>query len=219
MQNLIITGNGSYSQMMRRYIENTDFGNVVAYTVESAFIQSNQLDGLPVIPLEDLKERFSYDDVDLVMGIGYKRMGSIRKQIFERCSTLGYKFINYIHPTVIIEKNVSLGNGNNILEGVILEEGVVLGNANLLFGGSLIAHETQIGDYNTFSVKAVVAGCTKIGNQCFVGASATVKDHIRLKDYVLIGAGAYAYKNMEEYAVVVPVESRILTDKRSIDLL
>lgn len=219
MQKLIITGNGSYSQMMRRYIENTVFGNVAAYTVESAFMRSDQLDELPVVPLEDLKERFPCDEVALVMGIGYKRMGGIRKQIFEKCCSMGYRFINYIHPTAIIEKNVSLGVGNNILEGVILEESVVLGNANLLFGGSLIAHETQLGDYNTLSVRAVVAGCTKIGSQCFVGAAATVKDHIRLEDYVLIVAGAYAFKNMEEYAVVVPSESRILIDQRSIDLL
>ncbi len=102
---------------------------------------------------------------------------------------------------------------------MIIEESVSLGNANLLYGGSLIAHETVVGDFNTFSVKAVVAGCTVIRHHCFIGAAATIKDHIVLEDYVFIGASAYASKSMEKYSVLVPSESRILTDKKSIDLL
>ncbi len=158
MKKLIVIGNGSYARMMKRYIELTDFGQTAAYAVESAFIQEQEMDGLPVVPIEQLKESHSPIEYSLIMGIGYTKMSKVRKENFERCKTLGFHFENYIHPTALIEKNVMLGEGNNILEGVILEEGVVLGNANLLFGGSLIAHETTVGDYNTFSVKAVAAG-------------------------------------------------------------
>ena len=219
MNRLIIIGNGTYARMMKRYIGLTDFGEAAAYAVESACIQEDQLDGLPVISLESLQKKFSCDEVSLVMGIGYKKMGNIRKRIFLKCKSMGYQFENYIHPTAIIEKNVVMGEGNNILEGVILEESVLLGDANLLFGGSMIAHETMVGDYNTLSVKAVVAGSTVIRNNCFIGAAATIKDHIVLNDYVFIGAAAYVRKSMEEYSVVVPSDSRILPERKSIDVI
>ena len=219
MQKLIIIGNGSYARMMNRYIDMTEFGETVAFAVDQIYIQEQQIDGLPVISLEALAGDYSQDEVLLIMGIGYRKMSNIRRKVYETCKSFVYQFANYIHPTAIIEKNVTLGEGNNILEGVIIEESVSLGNANLLYGGSLIAHETAVGDFNTFSVKAVVAGCTVIRHHCFIGAAATIKDHIVLEDYVFIGASAYASKSMEKYSVLVPSESRILADKKSIDLL
>lgn len=219
MKNLVIIGNGSYSAMMKRYIELTDFGSVLAFAVDEKCIRESVLEGSPVIPLETLRNEFPPEKVELIMGIGYTQMGQIRKEIFETCKIWGYQFANYIHPTAILEKNVILGEGNNILEGVILEESVRLGNANLLFGGSMIAHETTVGNYNTFSVKAVVAGAATIRDNCFLGASSAVKDHVTLKDYVLIGATAFAFKDMEEYSVVVPARSMVLEDKKSTDYL
>ncbi len=219
MKKLIVIGNGSYARMMKRYIELTDFGQTEAYAVESAFIQEQEMDGLPVVPIDQLKESHSPIEYSLIMGIGYTKMSKVRKENFERCKALGFHFENYIHPTALIEKNVMLGEGNNILEGVILEEGVVLGNANLLFGGSLIAHETTVGDYNTFSVKAVAAGCCTIGSHCFVGAAAVIKDHVTIQDYVLLGASAYGFKDMEAYSVVVPAKSTVLEGRKSTEFL
>lgn len=219
MKEFILIGNGPYARMMKRYMDLTDFGQTAAYAVEEAFIREPELDGLPVLPLEQLKETGSPEIHSLIMGIGYTKMGNVREKIFRQCKALGFSFENYIHPTVIMEKNVTIGEGNNILEGVILEEGVVLGDANLLFGGSLIAHETTVGDYNTFSVKAVAAGCSVIGSHCFIGASATVKDHVTIGDYVLLGAAAYGFKDMEAYSVVVPAKSVVLEGRKSTEFL
>lgn len=219
MKKLIVIGNGPYARMMKRYIELTDFGETAAYVVEPAYIQEPELDGLPVVSLEQLKEKYPSKEHALIMGIGYTQMGMVREKIFKQCKSLGFQFENYIHPTAIIEKNVILGEGNNILEGVILEESVVLGNANLLFGGSMIAHETIVGDYNTFSVKAVAAGCSVIGNHCFIGASAVIKDHVTIEDYVLLGAAAYGFKDMEAYSVVVPAKSMVLEGRKSTEFL
>ncbi len=219
MKNLVIIGNGSYSSMMKRYVELTGFGIVQAFAVDAECIQEEVLDGIPVLSFEQFRDRFAQEEVELIMGIGYTQMSQIRRMVFEKCKEWGYRFANYIHPTAIIEKNVQIGEGNNILEGVILEESVCLGNANLLFGGSMIAHETTIGNYNTLSVKSVVAGCTTIGDNCFLGAASAVRDHIELKDFVLVGATAFAFKSMEEYAVVVPEKSMVLKDKKSTDYL
>lgn len=219
MKNLVVIGNGSYARMMKRYVELTGFGEVQAFVVDAEYVQEKALDGIQVLSFAQFRERFLQEEVELIMGIGYAQMGGIRKRIFEKCKAWNYRFTNYIHPTAIIEKNVQMGEGNNILEGVIIEESVRLGNANLLFGGVLLAHETMIGDYNTFSVRSVVAGCVSIANNCFFGAASTVKDHLIFADCVLVGAGAYVYQNMDAYAVIVPERSRILEGKKSTDYI
>ena len=219
MRELVIIGNGSYAQMMRRYIQLTDFGVTVAYAVDEEYRTKRELDNLPVITLKELKEKFPLEEISLIMGIGYTQMGNVRKRLFEECKRLGYCFSNYVHPTAIVQKNVTLGEGNNVLEGVILEESVIVGNANLFFGGSLVAHESTIGDYNTLSVKAVVAGCTLIGRNCFIGAAATVRDHVRINNYALIGAAAYADEDMEPYSVMVPAKGVVLEGRKSTEFL
>lgn len=219
MKNLVIIGNGSYAAMMKRYIDLTQFGTVQAFAVDKPFITTPILCDTPVIALDTLSQHFNPANIQLIMGIGYTKMGEIRKRIFEHCKQQDYTFANYIHPTAILSSNISLGEGNNLLEGVIIEESVCIGDANLFFGGSLIAHETIIGNYNTFSVKSVVAGVTTVKNNCFVGAAATLRDHITLNDYVLIGASAYAAKDVKEYGVVIPSKSVILSDRKSTDFL
>lgn len=219
MKKLVVIGNGPYSEMMHKYAELTEFGQVVAYAVDEQYIQAHEINGKPVIALQELEAVYSCKDIMLLMGIGYKNMGEIRAQVFQKCKNLGFRFINYIHPTAIISKDVVMGEGNNILEGVILEAGVRIGDANLLFGGSMIAHDTVIGSFNTLSVKAVAAGCTVIGSHCFLGASSVVRDHVVFQDYVLLGASAYGFKSMEKYAVVEPARSVIVQNKKSIDFL
>lgn len=43
-------------------------------------------------------------------------MNLIKEKEYQRYTEVGHDFINYIHPTAIIEKDVVLGIGNNILQ-------------------------------------------------------------------------------------------------------
>lgn len=218
MKKWLIVGNGSYARMMKRYMGFSD-KDITSYVVESKYIKSEYLDDVPVIAMEQITEYFPPSNVNLVMGIGYRQMGEIRRQVFNHCKSLGYSFYNYIHPTAIIEQNVILGEGNNILEGVIIEESVKIGDANLIFGGSIIAHESQIGNFNSFSVRSVIAGCTNITDNCFIGAGATIRDHIIINEYTLIGAGSYANCDTKAYSVLAAPKSVLLEGRTSTDYL
>lgn len=194
-------------------------GCVVAYVADEEYIVEKEIEGNPVISFKDLRDNFSTDDVRLVMGIGYKKMGKIKKEKFEQCKKMGFCFTNYIHPTAVLPTNAEIGEGNNILENVIIEVGAKIGNANLICGGTVIGHETIIGDYNSLSVRVTLAGNIVIGNNCFLGAASTVKNAVKFEDYVLLGATAYGFKNMEAFSVIVPSKSYILENKKSIDYL
>ena len=217
MRNLAIVGNGTYARMMKKYIEMTSFGQVLAYVVDRDYIVKSIQDSIHVISFEDLFGGYLGQDIALIMGIGYIRMGNVRKQIFERCKENGYRFENYIHPTAVLPLDIEIGEGNNILENVVFEAGVSIGNANFFCGGSIVGHDTCIGDYNTFSVNAATAGFVRIKNNCFIGVSAAIKDHVTLQDYVLLDAMACGFKDMEAYSVVSPAKSEVLYNKRSTD--
>lgn len=221
MKNIIIIGNGPYAQMMHRYINLTDCGemNVVAYAVDEKFILEKSIQGVDVISFEKMYELYPTQNIRLIMGIGYKEMGNIRKRVFEYMKEKEYKFLNYIHPTANIASNFDIGEGNNILEGVLIEESVKIGNANLFFGNAIIGHESSVGNYNTVSLRGTIAGCVTIKSNCFMGVASAVKDHVTLEDYVLLGAMAYGYKDIDAYSVVMPAKSVIAEGKNSLEYL
>ncbi len=219
MKNVVIIGNGSYSQMMKKYVELTHFGKVHAYVADKNYIHDTILDGIEVISFDELTSKYPPSSFTLIMGIGYSQMAQIRKEKYLFCKKSGYTFENYIHPTAFISEDVILGEGNNILEGVYIQMGCQIGNANLFFIGAKIAHDSIIHDYCTISMNSMLAGHTRIHDRCFLGVGSIVKDHTTLNEAVLLGAQAYAFKDIPANKVVVPAKSAILTDKVSTDYL
>ena len=215
----LIVGNGDYAVMISNYFKNTMNVRVDGFTVKKDIITKETINGMPVIPAEDIQKHYPPDNCRLIMGIGYRNMNQIKEKEFQRYKDKGYDFINYIHPTAIIEKDVVIGEGNNIFEGVIIQSGVRIGNANLIYGGVCVSHGVIMGSFNSLSVKACIAGCTYVGNNCFIGANSTVRDHITVADYTLVGAGTYLCKDSEPYDVIVTQKASILKGKKSLEFI
>ncbi len=61
-----------------------------------------------------------------------------------------------IHPTTIIGKHVTMGEGNDIGPNVFIEDNVRLGSNNKFFPGVYVGEGTEIGDNNQFHMNSVI---------------------------------------------------------------
>lgn len=194
---IIIVGISKYSQMIRDYVE--DLGiEVVAYTADSEYIKSADIDGVPVVSLDRLEKKYTTDEIRLVLGIGYTQLGHLRKNMYNKCKKNGYIFINYVHPSAVIDKKVEMGEGNVIFENVVIQKYTKIGSGNLFFSNSVIMHDNQIGDFTTFGACAVSNGFVRVKDCCFIGANATIRDNVTIRSNTLVGAGVYVNKSTEE---------------------
>ena len=222
MREIYIVGNCIYAEMLLQYLkEDTRLlqnHKICGFVVDKQYIQETIIQGLPVVTFEDLAQK-PRENTDLVLAIGYSKMGDIRKAIFQRCKDMGFSFMSYHHPTAVIHPSVKCGEGNIILENVILEAGCEIGTGNLFYGGAILGHDSKIGDFNTFSIGAVTAGCVQIKNHCFFGVRSAVKDHVMIEDYVLVGATAYAYQDIPAYFVVHSPRCTISNDKNRAQII
>ena len=216
MTKVVIIGNGDYSVMLSKYIRMTTDWKICAFATDRKCITSRELEGIAVIDIEEMKKEYPVSEVKLVMGIGYAKMGKIKEKQFCVCTSMGYEFVNYIHPTAVVSMDAEIGTGNVILENVILEQGVKLGNANLIYGGTVIAHNTYVGNYNSFSIKVSIAGCVTIGDNNYFGIGSCVKNHLKLANHIMIGAMAYCHKNVKDNTVIVPPKSSILESREGL---
>lgn len=215
MKNIIIFGNGEFAKLMKYYIDNDTDYKILAITVDRSFINSDndEIDGIKVLPFDEIVNRFSPNECSILIAIGYSKMNTIRENIFKKCKKLGFSIASYISSTAIIAGNSVLGEGNIILEDVLIQPFVQIGDCNIIWYKSAIAHNCNIGDFNTFAGMSSVSGDVVIENNCFIGNNSTIKDKLTIANYTLVGAGSYINYNTSEYDVFVPCKSKLLEKK------
>lgn len=183
---------------------------IIAFCVDRDHISKSTLAGIPVISMDELSLLYPPDSYRLALGIGYKKLGDIRRNIFNRCKSQGYEFINYIHPSTHIDRTMIMGEGNIVFENVVIQKDSLIGNANLFFSNCTIMHDNIVGCFNTFAAGSVSNGSVKVGDCCFIGSNSTLRDSINLAYHTLVGAGVYVNHDTEDNMAITANASNII---------
>lgn len=216
---IIIIGNTEYSRLIRYYIEVDTRLEVIAYSVEKDYVEAEYFDNIPLIALEELTKSFPINEYDIILGVGYSKMNTIREKLYKKIKKYGYTIINYIHSTAVIAPNSVIGEGNIIMENVVVAPYSTIGSGNIIWNSVNVSHNNEVGNFNSLSVGTSLSGFVEVGNNCFLGNNCTVKNHLKIANYSLIGASSYVSESTEEYQVIVPQKSIVLDRKISTELI
>ncbi len=93
-----------------------------------------------------------------------------------------------IHPYVVIEKNVQLGEGVIIHPFVVMNEGVILGDRVEVFPGAYIGKEPK--GAGALARQPQFERQVKIGADCSIGPHAVIYYDVEIGNNTLIGDGA-----------------------------
>jgi len=207
MRSVIILGTNDFSVLMKKYMDKFTNVKVMGFACHEKFIYEKEIEGYPVISIENLAASFPPEDVEILPSIGYTKLGQLRKMLVNELRDKGYSFRSFIHPSVSFYGE-EIGEGNIVLENVTFCLNSQIGNFNIVFNNSSFAHDTSIGDFNHFSPCVATSGHTTIGNHCFLGTNATTRNHIEISDYSFVGAGAYVSRSADSGSFIVPLESQ-----------
>ena len=111
------------------------------------------------------------------------------------------KIGSFIHHSVVLPKNLSIGEGNIVGPFCMLEKYATIGNYNLLTAYCFIAHDCVVGDNNFFSV-AGVAGSVKVGNNNYFGIRSFAIPGVEIGNNNVIQAGMTVDKNVKDDTTV-----------------
>lgn len=213
---VILFGASDFARLMTAYIEKFTDWLIEAYTVDGAYVHSEEYLGKPLVPFERLEEAFSPASYEVLVAIGYKEMGDVRKRAFERVRAAGYAQPNFIHPTALCYAE-KIGEGNIILENAVVSILTTLGSANLIWNGCQIGHDLSIGSYNSFGAGVICAGETVIGDNCFFGVGSATRNNIDVASYTLLGAGCYlnhSTSKEDAYIPQKPIQAQKMTSRK-----
>jgi len=200
---LIIFGVAEQAQLAH-FLFSTDTNyNIVAFTVDSSYINKKEFCGLPVVPFENVANHYSPDTHEFFVALGYSKLNQVRKEKYLAAKALGYRIASYISSHATILNNGKIGENCFVLEDNTIQPFVSIGNNVTLWSGNHIGHHSVIQDHCFIASHAVVSGGVEIGEQCFIGVNATLRDHIKIGEKCVIGAGALILADAEPEGVYI----------------
>ncbi len=197
---LIIFGAGDIAQLAYYYFTQDSNYEVIAFTVDQAYITSKEFCGLPVISFESISEVYPCAHHSLFVALSYTKLNELRKVKYLEGKARGYHVASYISSKVTLLNN-QIGENCFILEDNTIQPFVVIGNNVTLWSGNHIGHHSVIHDHCFISSHVVISGGVEVFESCFIGVNATLRDHIKIGEKCVIGAGALMLSDTEAYGV------------------
>jgi len=194
---LIIFGTGDIAQLAHFYFSTDSNYEIVAFTVDEAFISENTFNGLPVVSFDAVAERYAPADHAFFVAMSYLNINQTRKEKYHAAKGLGYSIASYISSRATVLTDEGIGENCFILEDNTIQPFVSVGNNVTLWSGNHIGHHSIIRDHCFIASHAVISGGVVIDEQCFIGVNATLRDHIKVGARCVIGAGAIVLEDAE----------------------
>lgn len=200
---LVIFGLGDIAQLAHFYFSTDSEYEVVAFTVDAAYLKEETFCELPVIAFEKITTHFSPNQYELFVALSYSKLNAVRKEKYLAAKALGYQIASFISSRATVLNDGRIGENCFIFEDNTIQPFVTIGNNVTLWSGNHIGHHSTIKDHCFISSHVVISGGVEIGEQCFVGVNATLRDHIKIGEKCVIGAGTLLLADAEPAGVYI----------------
>lgn len=200
MKKLIIVGNAAAAKLMYDYVVTDSRYHIVAFAADVQYIKSADLNGYPVVDLEEIVMDYHPSEHSILLAVGYGDLNRNREGIFHRLKERGYTIETYIHPDAKVYSKV-IGEGSIIMPNAFIDVKTEVGENTVIWGNSSVAHNVKIEANCWLATGCVLSGGVQLGKNTFVGVSATVVNDVQIGSHNIIGAGALIVKCTGDYKV------------------
>lgn len=208
----IIIGAGTYGEVYLAYLQEAGV-NIVGFLDDDPKFTSQSVRGVPVLgPISKLETLRTTHGIEAV----YCPLGNnkLRVKFLTKAKELGYKIPNYIHPSVIISPNVTIGEGVYVLLGTTIMPHTVIKDYVMISMGVHLAHHCVLDEGVFLSTGCNFGASIHARKYAYCGISSTIMTGIHeLGEDCLIGAGAVVIRDVPERAVMAGVPAKVLKIK------
>lgn len=216
-QPIIIFGTGDIAQIANYYFEIDSAYDVVAFTVDQAYMTSSEFEGKPVLAFEEIEQHYPSDTHKMFIALSYAKLNTVREDKYHAAKNKGYELVSYVSSRCSYMSQYPCGDNCFIFEDNTIQPFVKIGNNVTLWSGNHIGHHSTIHDHNFISSHVVVSGHCTIESHNFIGVNSTIGHNVTIASRNIIGAGSIITKSTEPESVYVPARSTKL-EKRSSEI-
>ncbi len=208
----VIIGAGTYGEVYLAYLQEAGV-EVVGFLDDNKTIQGTNVKGVPVLGgvdlLQTLKSTYGVEAVYCPIG-----NNKLRVKFLQYAKELGYKTPNYIHPSVIISPNVTIGDGVYVLLGTSIMPYTVIKDYVMISMNVGLAHHSILENGVFLSTGCNFGASIHANKYAYCGISSTIMTGVKeLGEDCLIGAGAVVIRDVPDRAVVAGVPAKVIKYK------
>ena len=202
MADVVIFGVKDFASLAHFYLRHDSPHRVVAFTVHREFLpEEGEFEGLPIVALEDLEQRYPPSQVSAFAPMSHRKMNRLREGIYNDLKSRGYELISYVSSRATTFPEQQIGDNCFILEDNTIQPFASIGDNVVIWSGNHIGHHSVVESHTFITSHVVISGHCRIGAYTFLGVNATLKDQITLGEGTLIGMGANITKDTEAWSL------------------
>jgi sugar O-acyltransferase (sialic acid O-acetyltransferase NeuD family) len=214
MAKIIIFGTGDIAQIANYYFDIDSEHEVVAFTVDKAYITGDSFEGKPIVAFEELINSYPPSDYMMFIALSYSNLNKVREAKYYEAKAKGYELVSYISSKCSYMSPFKCGDNCFIFEDNTIQPFVKIGNNVTLWSGNHIGHHSVLHDHLFVSSHVVISGHCTISSNTFIGVNSTIGHQVTIAKENIIGAGSIITKSTEHGDVYVPARS-IKLEKKS----
>ncbi len=125
----------------------------------------------------------------------------------------GFIFINAVHPSAILGRNVFLGHGNVIMPRVVINANSSIGDHCILNTGATLDHDGIMDEFSSLAPGVSCGGNFYLGQCSAVCLGANVIESIHIGSQSVVGAGSLVIDDIPDRVVVFGSPARIIRSR------
>jgi sugar O-acyltransferase (sialic acid O-acetyltransferase NeuD family) len=200
---VVVFGGGNCADQAYYYLTNDSPYEVVAFTVDGAYLNKNESYGLPVIAFEKVVSEYPPSDFKMFVAVGYQNLNRFRAQKYQEAKSMGYELISYVSSRASNFGDVAIGDNCFILENSVIQPCSQIGSNIFLGCGCHIGHHAKVDDHCYLAGQVVVSGVTTVEPYCYLGVNATLGHEITVGTESFIGASVLLTKSVAARSVYI----------------
>jgi len=210
MKNLIIVGAGRFAREVLCWLEDSlDPASArIAGLLDDTLAPAPVLDDDYPYPLLGTIDNYQpVPDDALVLAIGAP---AARLAIGRALAARGAQFHTLIHPSAIVARTATLGQGAVICPFALVSAGSRVGDFVTINSYASVGHDAVLGDGCTLSSHVDITGAVQLGVAVMVGSGASVLPRVKVGANATVGAGAVVMRRVAEGATVYAAPAKTL---------
>lgn len=211
---VIIIGGGGHSRLLIECIKILSDIDIIGILDEDTSRCGSTFIDIPVLGNDELlNELYNKGIQYFVIGVGTTKASLIRKNLYDKCKSVGLKPLSLIHKSAIISDSVHFDEGVQLFPGCIINPGAYIGKNVIINTAAIVEHDCIIGEHSHIATGAKMAGNVQIGCSSHIGIGSTIKENINIGNYVTVGAGSVVISDIADNETVVGVPAQSIKVK------
>ena len=208
MKDLVIVGTGGVGKETALIVEDineiSQEWNLLGFIDDNKELIGKEINGYKV--LGDRKFLNNFDkEVYVVIAIADH---CIKEELVKYLTNKNIQYATLIHPSVKINRTISIGKGCIIYQNVIMTVNINIGNHVIISPKCGIGHDSLIEDYVTVLWNVNISGSERIRQGVTLGSGCTIIQGLEIGRGSFVGAGAVVIRDIDESKTAVGVPTR-----------